>query len=67
MKEKEQDLAKYRNEPIKEGIEKPVFYQNTERLSEGVPGAGHYCPHLPSNKKERLDKTDVKFWKNKHK
>ena len=42
------------------------FYQNTETLSNIVPGAGNYSPHSLSPI-QRMDKSDYKFWVNKHK
>ena len=66
LKEKELEADKYKKKPVQKDLEKPVFFQNTERLSEGVPGAGQYCPHLPAAK-DRLDKTNYKFWVGKHK
>lgn len=46
--------------------EKIYFYQNTEHLSNANPGPGNYCPHDVSPK-ERMNKTDYKFWIKKHK
>ena len=50
---------------IKKG-EKRYFYENTELLSEEVPGPGFYCPH---DDVEHLKKnnSDYDFWVKKHK
>jgi hypothetical protein len=46
--------------------EKTFFYMDTEKASDSVPGPGNFCPHLPSPR-IRPDKTDYKFWVDKHK
>lgn len=46
--------------------DKHFFYQDTEHLSQIVPGMGSYNPHddIPHLK---LNKTTHKFWIDKHK
>lgn len=46
MKEIEADLQKIKKKKQSVG-EKFYFYQNTEALSDRVPGVGHYCPRVP--------------------
>jgi hypothetical protein len=65
LKEQDAENEKLKKRKVSEG-EKFYFYQNTERLSEGVPGAGNYCPH-PISPKVKENKTDYKFWVDKHK
>lgn len=44
---------------------KRYFYEDTEHVSNGVPGAGFYSPH-DSVEKLKIDKTNYKFWITKH-
>lgn len=58
------------NKKFKEKIilpsSKRYFYENTENLSNGVPGMGNYSPHL-SVDTFKLNKTNHTFWLAKHK
>lgn len=65
IKEKDEEAAKLKKRKISEG-EKLFFYMNTQRLSDMVPGPGNHCPH-PISPKVHLNKTDYKFWVEKHK
>ena len=65
IKDKQKEIQDLKKRVIKAG-QKRYFYENTENLSNIVPGAGNYNPHdeIPNLK---LDKTNYKFWVNKHK
>jgi hypothetical protein len=46
--------------------EKRYFYEDTEHLSDVVPGAGKYNPH-DSVEKLKQTRNDYKYWVDKHK
>ena len=50
---------------IKPGSKRYV-YEDTEHLSQSVPGAGFHNPH-DSVDKIKVDKRDYKYWTEKHK
>lgn len=65
MKQKDEEINKLKKIKKSEG-ERPFFFMNIEKLSDGVPGPGNFSPHEVSPK-ARLNKTDYAFWVDKHK
>lgn len=64
LKQKDAERAKLKTLPTK-STEKVCYYQNTEALSSEVPGVGSYIlRHI--SPKQRVNKTDYKFWSKKH-
>lgn len=65
MKQKQEEIEKLKLKVVK-ATEKRYFYENTENLSDSVPGTSNYYPHLEVNK-TKVNRSDYKFWVEKHK
>lgn len=65
LQEKEEAAKTSTKKPSSIG-DRIFFYQNTESLSNIVPGAGNYCPH-PISPHVSPERKDYKYWVAKHK
>ncbi len=51
---------------MKKTGQKRYFYEDTEHVSQLIPGSGSYNPH-DTVEKLKINKTNFKFWNDKHK